>query len=301
MKKLLILVSLLMGIVSSSMAIASVKVVTTTEDLAAITKAIGGDHVDVYALTPGTRDPHFAEAKPSMIRRVYRADMLVSIGAELEIGWLPAVLRAARNGDVQPGGKGFLDMSKHVDIIGVPKGPVDRSMGDVHAAGNPHYWLNPHNGLKMAVAISDKLSQLDADHAADYQQNLASFEIQLNKKLAEWQQALAFLKGKPVVSYHTSLVYLANAFGFDIVKQVEPKPGIAPSASYLAELVNQIKQQHIQWLLMEPYYEKRSAEFLHRKTGIKVVVIPQSVGAQENIKTYFDVFDGIVAAFAEAK
>jgi zinc/manganese transport system substrate-binding protein len=300
MKKIFVLVSILLGLCSSSISFASLNIVTTTADLAAIAEAIGGKHVDVYALTPGTRDPHFAEARPSMIRRVYRADLLLSIGAELEIGWLPAVLRSARNSDVQPGGKGYLDLSKHVDIIGVPTGPVDRSMGDVHAAGNPHYWLNPSNGLKMAVAITEKLSELDHNNASAYRDNLTAFETQLERKLSEWRQALAFLQGQPLVAYHTSLLYLANAFGFEIVKDVEPKPGIAPSASYLAELVNTIKKQNIQWLIMEPYYEKRSAEFLNRKTGIKVVVIPQSVGAKDNIKNYFDVFDGIVAAFAGA-
>lgn len=295
-KKILFIILVLMF---SHSAWANLKVVTTTQDLAAITEAIGASHVDVYALTPGTRDPHFAEAKPSMIKRVFRADMLISVGAELEVGWLPAVLRAARNRDVQPGGKGYLDLSKYVELLDVPKGPVDRSMGDVHVLGNPHYWLDPQNGLAMAKAIATHLSTLDADNATDYQRNLTKFEQELNERYKTWQQQLAFLKGKELISYHSSLRYLAKAFGFEIVSQVEPKPGIAPSAAHLAELVNLIKERSIQWLIVEPYYETRSGQFLNRQTGIKVVTIPQSVGARENIKTYFDVFDGIVSVFKE--
>ena len=301
MKIVLLLGALLLSLGNASWASASLKIVTTTQDLAAITEAIGGKHVDVVSLTPGTRDPHFAEAKPSMIRRVFRADLLLSIGAEMEVGWLPSVLKSSRNRDVQPGSKGHLDLSKHVDILGIPSGPIDRSMGDVHGTGNPHYWLSPQNGLKMARAVSDKLVELDRKNASVYQSNFTNFETRLNNKINEWQQSLSYLKGKPVVAYHTSLLYLANAFGFDVIKELEPKPGIAPGVSYLSELVTVIKQQNIQWLIMEPYYEKRSAEFLNRKTGITTVVIPQSVGAKENIKTYFDLFDGIVAAFAEAK
>lgn len=301
MKKIFIVISLMLGMSSSQFALAGLKVVTTTQDLAAIAKAIGGEYVDVNSLTPGTRDPHFSEAKPSMIRLVFRADLLLLIGAELEVGWLPAVLRSARNRDVQIGGKGHLDLSRHVEILGIPSGPVDRSMGDVHGSGNPHYWLNPQNGLKMARAVSEKLIELDAEHVSDYKRNLASFETQLNSKILEWQKDLSFLNGKSVVAYHISLLYLAKTFDFKIVKEVEPKPGISPSASHLAGLVGVIKQQHIQWLIMEPYYEKRSAEYLNRKTGIKPVVIPQSVGAKKHIKNYFDLFDGIVTAFTEAQ
>lgn len=301
MKKTFLLISLVLFASVFNVASATLKIVTTTQDLAAIAQSIGGQHVEVFSLTQGTRDPHFAEAKPSMIRKVYSADLLLEIGAELEIGWLPAVLRSARNRDVQAGGKGHLDLSSHVDILGVPVGQVDRSMGDVHSAGNPHYWLSPKNGLKIAKAVSDKLVELDAKHADVFKKNLVVFENTLNRKLPEWQQALSFLRGKQVVSYHTSLLYLAHDFGFEIVKQIEPKPGISPSASYLAELVTLIKQQNLQWLIMEPYYETRSAEFLNRKTGIKAVVIPQSVGALPNIKTYFDLFDGIVSAFKEVK
>jgi len=293
--------SLVLGMAIPNIVFASLKIVTTTQDLAAIAKAIGGDYVNVKSLTPGTRDPHYAEAKPSMIRKVFRADLLLLIGAEMEVGWLPAVLRSSRNINVQLGSKGHLDLSKHVQLLGIPDAPVDRSMGDVHSEGNPHYWLDPQNGLKIAKAVSEKLAALDKEYALYYKNNFTKFEKTLTRKIVEWQESLSYLNGKQVVAYHTSLLYLANAFGFTIIKEVEPKPGISPSASHLSGLVSLIKQQNIKWLIMEPYYEKRSADFLNRKTGIKKVVIPQSVGARDKIKNYFDLFDAIVTAFNEAK
>jgi len=279
---------------------AALKVVTTTQDLAAIAQAVGGNRVEAISLTPGTRDPHYAEAKPSMIREVYQADVLLLVGADLEIGWLSPLLQAARNARVLPGGAGYLDLSTTVPLLGVPAGPVTRAMGDVHAQGNPHYWLNPANGLRMAQAIAARLSALDGAHAADYQANLNRFEQDLQIKLAAWQAALAPLKGKSVIEYHSSFVYLADAFGWVIVDHVEPVPGIAPGAAHLQKLVARIQAEQVGLLIMEPYYERRSASYLAEQTGIKVAVLPQSVGSAPEIVTYFDLFDGIVTALQKS-
>lgn len=279
---------------------AKLNVVTTTQDSAAIVQAVGGEHVQVQSLTPGTRDPHFAEATPSMIRRTYQADLLVLIGADLEIGWLPPLLETARNGRVLPGAPGYLDLSVSILLLGKPTGPVSRAQGDVHARGNPHYWLDPRNGLRMAQAIGARLSELDPAHATDYRARLTAFQQELERRLPAWQASLAGLKDKPVVAYHTSLVYLADAFSFRIVGEVEPKPGIPPNAAHLQQLIQTIRAQRIGVLIMEAYYERRSADYLARETGIKLVVIPQSVGAQPGIATYFDLFDAIVAAFKAA-
>ena len=279
---------------------ATLNVVTSTEDLADLTQAIGGTAVRVKTLTRGTADPHFAQAKPSMIRDVYQADLLIVVGAELEVGWMPALLQAARNSRVQPGNAGYLDLSTVVTLLDKPAGPVTRDRGDVHASGNPHYWLDPNNGVLMARAITKRLSQLDNARSPEFEQRLASFEQQAHGKIAAWKAALAPLAGKAVLSYHASLMYLANAFGFRIVAQVEPKPGIAPSAAYLSQLIAQIKEQKADVLIMEPYYEQRSATYLAEHAGVRVVVIPQSVGATPEIKTYFDLFEGIVAAFKHA-
>ena len=278
---------------------AALQVVTTTEDLAAIARAIGGATVEVVSLTPGTRDPHFAEAKPSMIRKVYRADLLILVGADMEIGWLPPLLQSARNGRVQPGNAGYLDLSLVVPLLGQMAEPVSRAMGDVHANGNPHYWLDPRNGARMARAIADRLSELDPQQRDSYQARRVDFEQTLARKLEQWQAALSPVQGQTVIAYHTSFVYLADAFGFTITDEVEPKPGIAPSAAHLSQLVRRIKAEQIDRLIMEPYYERRSAAYLHDQTGIRIAVLPQSVGALPQIKTYFDLFDRIVAILTQ--
>ena len=279
---------------------ATVRVETTTQDLAAIAKAIGGEFIDVHSLTLGTRDPHFAVAKPSMIRRVYRADTLFVIGADMEIGWLPPLLQSARNARVQPGNPGYLDLSQSIQLLGKQSGPVTRAMGDVHAKGNPHYWLDPRNGVRMAKTIAKHLGQLDPDHAVDYLANFEIFENTVNTKFIQWQTQLKHLNNKPFIAYHTSLVYLADAFNFRIVDEVEPKPGISPSASSLNALITRINKERIGFLIMEPYYERRSARYLNDQTGIRDIVLPQSVGAEPMVKTYTDLFDAIVKALQPA-
>lgn len=300
MKKLFRISIGLLLFVSSLSSHAALRVVTTTQDLSAITEAVGGEWVQVQSLTPGTRDPHFAAAKPSMIRKVFLADLLLVIGADMETGWLPPLLQSARNARVQPGNPGYLDLSSVVPLLGKVSGPVSRAMGDVHAKGNPHYWLDPRNGVRMAQAITTRLSELDPAHKDDYQRRFNDFVQTMDNKLPAWRAELAQLKGKPVIAYHKSFVYLADAFGFRIVGEVEPKPGIAPSAASLSALVERIKTEHIDSLIMEPYYERRSASYLNEQTGIHVAVIPQSVGAQPDIHTYFDLFDAIVAALNKA-
>lgn len=275
-------------------AYAALKVETTTQDLAAIARVVGGQHIDVHSLTLGTRDPHFAVAKPSMIRRVYRADLLLVIGAEMEIGWLPPLLQSARNNLIQPGESGYLDLSLTIPLMGKLQGPISRAMGDVHISGNPHYWLDPRNGVRMAKAISQRLAQLDPKHADDYQENAKQFEKNINIKLANWRNALRHLNKKPVIAYHTSFVYLADVFGFQIIDEVEPKPGIAPSAASLSKLITKLRNKQINLLIMESYYERRSSRYLSDETGIQIAVLPQSVGAQEDIVTYVDLFNSIV-------
>lgn len=283
-----------------TLAQAALKVVATTQDLAAIAQAVGGNRVEAISLTPGTRDPHYAEAKPGMIRQVHQADLLLLVGADLEIGWLPPLLQAARNARVLPGSAGYLDLSGTVPLLGVPDAPVTRAMGDVHAHGNPHYWLNPANGLRLAQAIAARLSALDGAHAAEYQANLTSFEQGLQARMTAWQAALAPLKGKPVIEYHDTFVYLADAFGLVIADQVEPVPGVAPGVAHLQKLVARIKAEQIGLLIMEPFHERRSASYLAEQTGIKIAVLPQSVGSMPQIATYFDLFDGIVAALQKS-
>ncbi len=296
MAKVVLSLVVMVVCICSGEARAALKVVTTTQNLAAIARTVGGDQVNVFSLTLGTRDPHYAEAKPSMIRRVHRADLLLMTGADLEIAWLPALLQAARNSKIQPGSPGLLDLSLVVPLKGVPDSPVTRAMGDVHPQGNPHYSLDPENGVLVARAIAERLSQMDEPHTAEYDARAEAFAAEIYAKLPLWRQATMPLKGKPVIAYHTSFIYLADALGFVIADELEPKPGIAPSASHLNQLIARIEREHIGLLILEPYYERRSSEFLKERTGIRVAVIPQSVGALPGIKTYAGLFDAIVAA-----
>jgi len=279
---------------------AALRIVTTTQDLASLAETVGGEQVQVQSLTPGTRDPHFAAAKPSMIRKVFRADLLLVIGAEMEIGWLPPLLRSARNPQVQPGNPGYLDLSLVVPLLGKISGPVSRAMGDVHARGNPHYWLDPRNGVRMAQAIATRLGELDPANKDRYQRRFGAFAQTMESRLAGWRTTLAPLRGKPVIAYHKSFIYLADVFDFRIVDEVEPKPGIAPSAASLGALITRMRAEHIGLLIMEPYYERRSARYLKEQTGVRVAVLPQSVGAQPDVNNYFDLFDAIVAALNNA-
>ena len=273
---------------------AKINVITTTSDLAALVTEIGGNKVSVTSLTKGTRDPHYAQAKPSMIRKVFRTDLLVIIGAEMEVGWLPALLRSSRNRKISPGQTGYLDVSESIELKGKTSARVTRDMGDVHAAGNPHYWLDPANGILMAKAITERLSKLDSSNTKLYQNNFDMFKEKLEQKIIQWKSDLQGFNGQKIIAYHTSLLYLADAFNFKVRGYVEPKPGLSPSASHINQLIKTIKAENIHYLLMEPYYETRSAKLLKRKSKIKYIVIPQSVGAKPNIKSYFDLFDGIV-------
>lgn len=290
------LVTILLCALASWSAHAKLSIATSSEDLAAIARVVGGDAVDVHSLTPGSANPHYAEAKPSMIRRLSRADALFIIGAGLEAGWLPPLLENARNAKVLPGGAGYLDVSSAVTLLDKPQGPVSRAQGDVHAQGNPHYWLDPRNGARMAHAIAERLAQLDGGGAAQYRANAARFDDTLATRYREWRRQLAPLDGQAVIAYHTSLAYLADAFGFRIVDHVEPKPGIPPNAAHLQQLLVRIEKEKVQLLLVEPFYETRSGKYLAEHAGIKIAVIPQSVGASADAKDYLSLFDAIVAA-----
>ena len=295
----LILVFLLLGL--PAVAQAQLKVATATTDLAAIARAVGGKLVDAESLTPGATDPHFIEARPSMIRRVASADLMIVVGADLEIGWIGPVLQTARNSKVQPGAPGYLDVSTTIPLLDRSSGPVNRALGDVHPLGNPHYLLDPENGILAAQAITDRFKQLDAKNADEYGKNLARFTEELRAKMPGWKKELEPLKGKPAIAYHTSFRYLAAFFGFTVVAFVEPLPGIPPTASHVETLLKRIRDDKISLLIMEEFYERRSATFLAAQTGIQVVTLPHAVLSEPQIKTYVDLFDTIVQRLSQVK
>ena len=266
-------------------------VMTTTEDLAAIAREVGGDHITVEGIAKGYQDPHFVEAKPSFILKLQKADILVVVGRELEIGWLPPLIQQSRNSRIQPGSEGYVDASLQAAILEVPTGQVTRAMGDVHPLGNPHYWLDPENGKRIGKEIADKLSQLRPNDRAFFQQRLADFTTRLDAAEKRWLAQMAPYKGTKVVTYHRSLPNFAERFGLDIIGYIEPKPGIPPSPQHTLDLINEMKRQNVKVVLVEPYFDLKTPNAIGRDTGAQVLVMPPSVGGLKEIADYFKLFD----------
>lgn len=270
---------------------APLRVVTTTEDLAAIARAVGGDAVEVQAIAKGYQDPHFVEAKPSHLLKVRRADLFIQAGLELEIAWAPVLLQGAGNPRVLPGQPGFLDVSEGCDILEKPEGPVDRSKGDVHPLGNPHYWTDPENGRVIAGSIAARLGDLAPEKAPSFRKNLGLFEASLDRKMKEWEQLSAPLKGLEVVTYHRSWANFAKRFGLRVSDFVEPRPGIPPSPAHVRSLVEKIRARHIPLIIMETYWDAKLPKRIAAESGAALAVIPASVGGRPHIHAYAELFD----------
>ena len=266
-------------------------VVTTTPDLAAITREVGGDKVEVESLALGTQDPHVVDPKPSFIVKLNRADLYVKRGLDLEVGWAPVLEKGARNEKVLPGGAGYVDASVGISPLEVPSGPVTRAMGDVHPYGNPHYQLDPDNAKIIARNIADGLSRVDLADAPYFQQRLADFSKRVDERLAGWLQMLAPYRGTKIVTYHMSWDYFAQRFGLDIIGTMEPKPGVAPSPAHLAQLITLMQAQHCKLLIKEPFYPENLTRVVAEKTGAVVLVLPDSPGGVPGTDDYFAVID----------
>jgi ABC-type Zn uptake system ZnuABC Zn-binding protein ZnuA len=282
-------------------ATAPLRVAATTEDLGALAREIGGDRVTVDVFSRGYQDPHFVEPKPSFILKLVNADLLVVVGRELEIGWLPPLLTQSRNARIQVGGAGYLDASLNVKILEIPTGQVTRAMGDVHPSGNPHYWLDPGNGRFIAQAIRDTLSTLRPAEAAFFAQRYADFDRRLAEAERRWDAAMAPYRGAKIVTYHRSWANFVDRFGLNVVGYVEPKPGIPPTAAHTVALIQEMKRQGISIILVEPYFDLRTPQAIARDTGAEVLVLPPSVGGVKEATDYIKLFDVnvdlLVAAF----
>ena len=287
---LMVLVALL-GAPMTASAQGKLNVVATTEDLASIGREIGGDKISIESIARGYQDPHFVEAKPSFILKLQRADLLIVVGRELEIGWLPPLITQSRNGKIQPGAEGYLDASLQAQILEIPSGQLTRAMGDVHPLGNPHYWLDPENGKRIGKEIADKLSQLHPNDRAFFQQQLTTFSAKLDEAEKRWGAAMAPYKGMKVITYHRSFPNFAERFGLDIVGYVEPRPGIPPTPQHTLDLINEMKRQNIKLVLVEPYFDLKTPNAIGRDTGAKVLVMPPSVGGVKEVTDYFKLFD----------
>jgi len=266
-------------------------VMTTTEDLASIAREVGGDRVAVESLAKGYQDPHFVEAKPSFILKLQKADLLVAVGRELEIGWLPPLIQQSRNAKIQPGAEGYLDASLTAKILEIPTGQITRAMGDVHPQGNPHYWLDPGNGRHIAKAIADKLAKMAPADAAYFQSRYADFDKRLAEAEKRWDAQMAPYKGLKIVTYHRSWPNFTDRFGLDVIGYVEPRPGIPPSPSHTIDLIGEMKRQNVKLILVEPYFDLKTPNSIARETGATVLVLAPSVGGDKDITDFLKLFD----------
>jgi len=283
----------------TSTARANLNVVATLADFGALAREIGGDHVDVTVLAKPTEDSHFVDARPSFVVKLRDADVLIEGGAELEVGWLPPLLQNARNEKIEVGATGRVVASEGITLLNVPSG-LTRAAGDVHALGNPHYMVDPIIAKAVAQHIASAFSACDAGNAATYQANYKKFEATIDAKLQEWGKAMLPFKGANVVAYHDSWPYLAHRFGLTIDTFLEPKPGISPSPSHLAEVIDKMKAQGSKAILVEPFHNRKIAEKVAASTGAKIVDGGQYPGSIPNTDTYVALIDALISRLAAA-
>jgi len=332
--RLLVLMTALVAMPSRA---AVLKIVTTTSDLAAVAKAVAGDRAEVHSICSGKEDPHALQAKPSCILLARDADLWIRIGLELEIGWEPPIIDGSRNPRIRVGAPGHLDASESALVLDVPAVKVTRALGDVHPQGNPHYWLDPYNGRRIAAAIADRLTQIAPADAAYFQAQAAAFQQALDVRMfgaallqafpadtlwamtedgriatlladpvnqgkaGGWLAALSACRGRKILTYHRSWVYFAHRFGLDVMAEIEPKPGVPPSGAHLRELAESARHQGVWIILQEPFYSRRAADRLARETGARVVVVANSVGGQPEASDYLALMDLIVRQVTVAK
>jgi ABC-type Zn uptake system ZnuABC Zn-binding protein ZnuA len=305
MSKSILAVGALLAFSVSSQAASKINVMTATEDLAAIAREVGGDAVTVDSIAKGYQDPHFVEPKPSFLLKLQKADVLVVVGLQLEIGWLPPLITQSRNAKIQPAGSGYVDASAFSKILEIPQGQVSRAMGDVHPLGNPHYWLDPDNGRRIAKGLADKFSSMQPANAAMFAQRYAEFDKKLTEAEKGWEAKMAPYKGRKVVTYHRSWPNFCERFGLDVVEYVEPKPGIPPTPAHTLDVINLMKREGVHLILVEPYFDLRTPNSIASQVGGQAVVLMPSVGGTKEITDYFKLFDYdinlLVNAFSKVK
>jgi zinc/manganese transport system substrate-binding protein len=280
--------------------VAALRVVATTEDLASLAREVGGDKITVVALAKGYQDPHFVDPKPSFILEVSRADLLIVVGRELEIGWLTPLMTSSRNAKIQPGGNGYLDASANVRILEILTGQITRAMGDVHPQGNPHYWLDPANGRRIAQTIKDKLAVLAPADRAYFDQRYAAFDKKLAAAESRWDAMMAPYKGTKIVTYHRSWPNFMERFGLNVIGYVEPKPGIPPTTSHTVELIEEMKKQGVKLIVVEPYFDLKTPQAISKQVSGEVLVLAPSVGGSKEATDYVALFDYDVSTVVAA-
>lgn len=300
-KHLLALTSLAAGLASlATAAQAKLNVVASIPDFGAIAQEIGGDKVKVTSIARGTEDPHFVDARPSFIRVLNQADVLVEGGLQLEMGWLPRLVNDARNARIQSDAPGHVVLARGLRVLEVPPGPVDRSQGDVHPFGNPHCWLDPANGKIIATTLADAFSRLDPANATAYQANAQKFNQRLDQKLAEWSKLMEPYRGTKVITYHKSFDYFLDRFGLELVGTIEPKPGIEPSPTHINALIPRAKERSVKLVLIEPNRPRKTPAYVADSVGARLLVLPVMVGGHEKVKDYLTLFDYNIGQMVQA-
>lgn len=288
MKKQIILFTLL------SFCFGKVRVVTSTTDLADIVKTIGGDRVTVTSIARGNQDPHYVEILPSYMFKVKKADIYFMVGMELDL-WAKSIINGSRNRHID-----VVDCSIEIEKMEIPTGTVDARMGDIHRFGNPHYWLDPKNGKRIAKLIAEKLTNAEPKSSDLFRQNLDAFNLQLDKAILDWEKRFVNLQGKKLIYYHNSWPYFSNFFGLETVEFLEPKPGITPSPAKLNHIIQRIKSDDIMVIASESYFSDRVPKFIASKTGVKTVKLAQSVGALEGADSYIHLFETNLKILSQA-
>lgn len=266
-------------------------VVTATTDLASLTQEVGGDRINVESIAKGYQDPHFVEAKPSFLLKLRNADLLIVVGLQLEIGWLPPLITQSGNPRIQVGANGYLDASQFAEILEIPQGQITRAMGDVHPLGNPHYWLDPDNGRRIARGIAQKLGEMAPNDAEYFQQRFQDFDRRLTETDKNWKAEMASYYGRKIVTYHNSWPNFAKHFGLQVVGYVEPRPGIPPTPAHTLELIQFMKRESVKIIVVEPYFDLKTPNSIAAATGGKVLVLLPSTGGEKQVTDYFKLFD----------
>jgi zinc/manganese transport system substrate-binding protein len=279
---------------------AKLKVATSLTDLASVAEYVGGEHVSAQSLCPGYTDPHFVPAKPSLMKAIQHADVFVSVGLELDSGWLPLVLPGSRNPKIQPGRPGFVDASEGVNVLEKPTGTVSRAEGDIHPLGNPHYYLDPKNLEVVADHLADVFARLDPDNEADYFANAKAFNEKIEAALVGWQKQMEPFQGRSIVTYHKNFIYFTDRFGLKIFGHVEPKPGIPPSPRHIADLSEDMKQSGVTVITYQPYYNADPCRELAAKTGGTALEVATEVGGLPGTDDVFTKFDVLVSTLTDA-
>jgi ABC-type Zn uptake system ZnuABC Zn-binding protein ZnuA len=290
----------ILGVFPTAVAAKKLNVVTSTTDMAALAQEVGGDHINVESIARGYQDPHFVEAKPSFLLKLRQADLLITVGLQLEIGWLPPLITQSGNARIQVGAAGYLDASQFAEILEIPTGVVTRAMGDVHPLGNPHYWLDPDNGRRIARGLAQKMGELDPGDNSYFQERLQDFDKRLSAAEQKWDSEMAPFRGRKIVTYHNSFPNFAKHFHLNVIGYVEPRPGIPPTPSHTIELIGLMKRESCKVVLVEPYFDLKTPNSIGAATGAKVVVYLPSVGGEKQVTNYFELFDYDIGLLTKA-